>query len=368
LLQSSNAAANAIADRVAQLKQAPNQVARLALLNDSDFVFSFVDPPAGSGESTGLGGRTVAASASNFPALIGNDMAATVGFLGPCAMNTPHTHPRATEFNFVTNGTLTGGLLSENGAKFIINKIPAGSATIFPMGAIHFEFNNDCEPSTFAAFFNDVDPGVLQLAQRFFGLPPDIVDASLGGIGVMEVAGLADLIPDNIILGLDECVKRCGITRGQDLFKQQQPRVQANALPSGYGSSAPVPPSTPTSTSTSATSSSTNTSAGGDITGLVSQDSTTSDGSVLSTSDPNRPLIIGLIVAVCVMGLGYIGLAIAALMRRRKSLPVSRSGGSYVQTGEQFAPVGLYEGEKYELGRPSGEELRTPYDPPSGSH
>ena len=71
-------------------------------------------------------------------------MAMTIGFLGPCALNTPHTHPRATEFNFVVNGTLQAGFLEENGARFIMNDVPAGSATIFPKGAIHFEMNPGC--------------------------------------------------------------------------------------------------------------------------------------------------------------------------------------------------------------------------------
>lgn len=59
-------------------------------------------------------------------------------------MNTPHTHPRATEFNFVVNGSLQTGFLMENGARFVMNDVPAGSAAVFPKGAIHFEMNNGC--------------------------------------------------------------------------------------------------------------------------------------------------------------------------------------------------------------------------------
>jgi len=273
-------------------------------------------------------------------------------------MNTPHTHPRATEFNYVTNGTLIGGLLAENGARFILNKVPAGSATIFPTGAIHFEFNDDCEASTFVAFFNDVDPGVIQIAQRFFGLPPDVVDAAMGSIGVVEIAGLAELIPDNIILGVEECVKRCGLTRGKEFFKQQQERNQFNALPPGYG----LPPtsnSTSTSTSSSNPSPSSSGSPSSDISGGVSGNLDVSNP--FSNDEPNRPLIIGLIVACGVMALGYIGLAIAALVRRKKT----PTGGSYVRTGEQFAP-GAYYTDKYDSSE--GHGLTTPYDHPNGSH
>lgn len=71
-------------------------------------------------------------------------MGMTIGFLGPCGYNTPHTHPRATEFNFAVNGTLQTGFLAENGARFVFNEVPPGSAAIFPKGAIHFEMNNGC--------------------------------------------------------------------------------------------------------------------------------------------------------------------------------------------------------------------------------
>jgi len=67
-----------------------------------------------------------------------------VGYLEGCGMNTPHTHPRATEINIAINGTLRTGMLAENGARFVFNNVPAGSATVFPRGAIHFEMNLEC--------------------------------------------------------------------------------------------------------------------------------------------------------------------------------------------------------------------------------
>ena len=83
----------------------------------------------------------------------------------------------------------------------------------------------------------------------------------------------------------------------------------------------------------------------------------------LGENGQNKGLIIGLIATVGVMGLGYIVLAALALFRRRKGGQGSARG--YVKTGENFAPGGMYDSEKYEF--PS-ERLRTPYDPPSGSH
>jgi oxalate decarboxylase/phosphoglucose isomerase-like protein (cupin superfamily) len=69
---------------------------------------------------------------------------AALGYLEPCGLNTPHTHPRATEINIAINGTLRTGMLAENGARFVFNDVPPGSVTVFPQGAIHFEMNLGC--------------------------------------------------------------------------------------------------------------------------------------------------------------------------------------------------------------------------------
>ena len=146
-------------------------------------------------------------------------------------MNSPHTHPRASEINFSLNTTLRAGVLIENGARFAEIDIRPGTATIFPQGAIHFEMNPSCEEAMFVAGFNGEDPGVQQVAQRFFGLPPDIVGATLGGLGIQEVANLEGFIPDNVIYGVEECLARCGIERTPQPNAQRQPRVSANAFP-----------------------------------------------------------------------------------------------------------------------------------------
>jgi oxalate decarboxylase/phosphoglucose isomerase-like protein (cupin superfamily) len=72
-----------------------------------------------------------------------------VGYLEGCGLNTPHTHPRATEIQYAVNGTIRSGMLQENGARFVFNDIPAGSATVFPKGSIHFQINLECGESRF---------------------------------------------------------------------------------------------------------------------------------------------------------------------------------------------------------------------------
>ena len=183
-------------------------------------------------------------------------------------------------------------------------------------------------------------------------------------------------IPDNVAHGVDECLQRCGLSRDSQPIKQQQLRLGANAFPSGFSYSNPAPPSSSSSPSSSistsissskipsSTSSSdaSQPSGTGKVSDAVSGDNV--DTSTNNNNDNNKPLLIGLIVAVSVMALGYIALAVTALVRRKRT---SGKTGPYVRTGEQFAPGGIYEAEKYEFGRPSGEAFRTPYDHPSGS-
>ena len=81
-------------------------------------------------------------------------------------MNTPHTHPRATEFLYVaSNGQMEAGFIEESGARIVVNTLTQGQGTIFPMGSIHFQVNLGCEPLTFVAALNSEDPGVSEIAQ-----------------------------------------------------------------------------------------------------------------------------------------------------------------------------------------------------------
>jgi len=217
------------ADIVADLKRAPTQVARLNILaNNRDWLFDY---NAGVGTVRNAGGNLTVANVANFPALFANGMAMAVGQVAPCGMNSPHTHPRATEFLFLVNGQMDAGFIEENGARFVINTLSGGQGTIFPKGSIHYQLNLGCEPITFIAALNDEDPGVNQAAQRFFGLPPDVVDATLGDIGLELVVKIASGIPDNLAIGVDRCLKKCNLKRGNQTTLQLQPRVEGNAFP-----------------------------------------------------------------------------------------------------------------------------------------
>ncbi|KAI0771602.1 RmlC-like cupin domain-containing protein [Trametes elegans] len=329
-----------LAAKVAALRDAPTQVDRIKLLDkDSDFVFDFLNATA----AKGAGGSTVGATVANFPALVNNGIAMTVGFLGPCGMNTPHTHPRATEILYLVNGTLSSGMIAENGARFVFNTIHGGSATVFPRGSIHFQQNEGCDPIVFVAALNNEDPGVESIAQRYFGLPPDVVAASLGDLGVQEVAGLEAMIPDNIALGTQECLDRCGISRGTQPTTQRQPRNANNALPSGAPASASASASSSASPGAAPTPThyTRNTQQTGGVSGALAADAQTG----AAAGGVSSPVLVALVVVVSVMGAGYLVLAafyVVGSRRRRRAAAAEKADRWYVRpamAGRSLVPT-----------------------------
>jgi oxalate decarboxylase/phosphoglucose isomerase-like protein (cupin superfamily) len=205
-----------------ELELAPTVVDRFTILknqgpSDAYFKYNFnlaVNPSPGGG--TGRGGSGVLANRKNFPALINLGVAASVGFMNPCGMNTPHTHPRATEFlTIASGGNVKTGFIQEEGEDTeLTTTLDQYEGAIFPMGSIHYEFNDSCEPAVFIAAFSSDDPGLSRTAQNFFGLNPDIVDADLGFPSFLDhtnIAQFATTIPPAFALGAKSCLDRCGI-------------------------------------------------------------------------------------------------------------------------------------------------------------
>jgi oxalate decarboxylase/phosphoglucose isomerase-like protein (cupin superfamily) len=195
---------------VDELILAPTAKDRVALLTNTDFVFDFFNATPAA-VTSGEDGSITLARRDTFPALVGSGLAMALGRIGPCGLNTPHTHPRAAELNYAINGTFHVGMLEENGARLVMNTIRPGQATIFPRGAIHFEQNLGCEEVLFLAAFSDEDPGVSQLT-NLFTLPTDFLDATLG-VDESEAKQLVMGIPKNVVFGAKECMARCGIKK-----------------------------------------------------------------------------------------------------------------------------------------------------------
>ncbi|KAL8972115.1 MAG: hypothetical protein Q9183_000709 [Haloplaca sp. 2 TL-2023] len=199
---------------IARLLLAPKAPERIKLIQpDAAFKFDFASPPADT-DTRGLGGHTVRADRESFPALIGTGVSMSVGFIGPCGFNTPHTHPRSSEINIVVQGALQTQFTLENGARTIHNTLGTNQMTVFPQGALHTEFNPNCEDAVFVAGFASEDPGVQSAAQTFFGFDQAVVEAAIGQDFTFEgkdIETFRSLIPANVAAGVESCLRKCGI-------------------------------------------------------------------------------------------------------------------------------------------------------------
>jgi len=202
------------------LENAPTGRLRTELItNDDDYSYDFQNPPTEAYISTGKGGKIVVANRYTMPGLIGTGSSMSVGFLGPCALNTPHTHPRGTEMNIIVQGNLVTSFIQENGARVVHHNGSLYDLAVFPQGALHMEYNPNCTPTVFVAAFNNEDAATLQAADSFFELDTNVIKAALGSqTGKVIIAGedleaVKPVIPSNVAIGVEECLSRCGIMK-----------------------------------------------------------------------------------------------------------------------------------------------------------
>ncbi|KAI4639881.1 uncharacterized protein J4E78_010783 [Alternaria triticimaculans] len=211
---------------------AQSETAREAILfpnppnaaNDTfQFINNTVTPPTA--------GSIFLSTINNFPALGSTGLAAAVGFVNPCGLNTPHWHPRSNEFLTVTQGTLIGALLLENDSGFgnvvggappvrgpykqIETTLSNYTGMLFPRGLIHWQFNPECEPAVFVAGFDVNDPGRVEAARGFFsGTPDEVLEASAGYSEFLtpeQIAGLRPQLTSDFTAIVESCAKKCGI-------------------------------------------------------------------------------------------------------------------------------------------------------------
>ncbi|OAK94739.1 RmlC-like cupin [Phaeosphaeriaceae sp. SRC1lsM3a] len=179
-------------------------------------VFPFTPPPVANQTA---GGAAVAANIDSFPILTGLGISTTLGFLQPCGINTPHVHPRATEFLTVVDGknvkfgyVLENGLVSGKNNPEVAGSLQQFEGTVFPQGSIHFQFNDNCEQAVFVAALNNEDPGTNQVAQGFFNLNSQVINATLGfpkEINGKNIDEFKSTIPPNLAQDVQVCLARC---------------------------------------------------------------------------------------------------------------------------------------------------------------
>lgn len=206
-------------DFINLVELAPTEIDKYKVLqmDPTRLVFDFNPAAQYPAAPSGLGGQVDLAKPNNFPSIIGTGVTAAVGFMNPCGLNTPHIHPRATEFLVLAQGSnVKTGFILENGFPIQQNTtLSQFQGTIFPEGAIHFQFNDDCQPAVFISALSNEDPGASSIAQNFFSLDPAIVEASLAFPSQIDASNFAQFksaIPPPFALGSQECLTRCRIS------------------------------------------------------------------------------------------------------------------------------------------------------------
>lgn len=120
----------------------------------------------------------------------------------------------------VDGDVLESGFILENGFADS-DKVPfevrttigKNQGTVFPMGSNHWQFNPTCKPATFVAALSSEDPGVSQIAQNFFNLNGDVIEATLGfpeSIDGQNLHMFKSKIPANVAEIVENCMATCG--------------------------------------------------------------------------------------------------------------------------------------------------------------
>ena len=132
-------------------------------------------------------------------------------------MNTPHYHPFSTQLSaVVSGGPLKVGAIwyTYAGKEQMDNTVYTWEMVTLPQGSIHWEFNDNCEPAVTANAFGTDDPGILNVANAFFSMNPDIVNATLGfpaDLNGYQVGEFKSFIPPSYAFGVQACLDRCRI-------------------------------------------------------------------------------------------------------------------------------------------------------------
>lgn len=107
------------------------------------------------------------------------------------------------------------GVVDKDGNRRVIRtELGPNMMTPFVQGSVHTQYNPDCEPATFVAAFAAEDFGTGQVIDETFALSDDLIAATFGqSIAGEDIDRVRAAIPRSIALGVDECLKKCGIKK-----------------------------------------------------------------------------------------------------------------------------------------------------------
>lgn len=127
----------------------------------------------------GPGGSQHPANVGLFPGIKSLGVSGVILRFNHCGINTPHTHPRATETQYLVQGKVVFGFVDTQG-RYFANIANAGDVFVFPRGMLHFEMNVGNKPAMGLALFNAELPGASFINEAYQKLPLSSVATSFG--------------------------------------------------------------------------------------------------------------------------------------------------------------------------------------------
>ncbi|CAI4210705.1 unnamed protein product [Parascedosporium putredinis] len=207
-----------------QLLIAPSAASRFDILkDDADFKFNLTpdEIPAN------RGGILKAANRNTFPALVGTGAAMALGKIAPCGINTFHVHPRSAELQIVIEGSLVTEMVPENAVRPIRNVVNKFEMVPFYQGAIHHQFNPNCEEAVFIASFANEDPGTGQVVNSIFKLDQNALLDTFGqSFPGDRIEDIKNNLPESVVAGVRSCNARCQPQNQPEEPEVEEPEVE----------------------------------------------------------------------------------------------------------------------------------------------
>ncbi|KAJ3675742.1 hypothetical protein LUZ60_004784 [Juncus effusus] len=138
-----------------------------------DFSFSGLDKAGNTTNKLGVAVNLV--NVDKLPGLNTNALSVARIDYAPNGLNPPHTHPRATETLVVLEGSLFVGFVT-TANKLYSKVLNAGDVFVFPIGLVHFQYNNGSCNAVGLASLSSQNPGTIRVANALFGTTPPISD------------------------------------------------------------------------------------------------------------------------------------------------------------------------------------------------